>query len=163
MRACASRTFVEVGGNRGAVVGDAGSSFCKTVGGDTGGVSSAATCPLPRSGMRRLHLPASSNVRYQYVGLAAAGKDISKDERIYKDKDVWLMSCDTGGLCCGGEWLGARGRVDAGSVITVEWDQTRVNFLKNGVLHGEMPNAAMPGAVKLVVSLAYKDNSVLLL
>ena len=78
------------------------------------------------------------------------------------------MSCDTGGLCCGGEWLGARGRVDAGSVITVEWDQTRVNFLKNGVLHGEMPNAAMPGAVKLVVikpefAWLYKDNSVLLL
>ena len=95
-----------------------------------------------------------------HVCLVDVSKNISSNGRIITDRDAW-------GLACGGGLYSAGKRSDCTAAtageLQIDLDATKrtAAFRQQGRLLGEV--TGLPSAVKLVVTMGYKDQFVTLL
>ena len=176
--------FVETGGKAGETEVYNHGKACRKTGDD--GFSFAATRSLTAERRVDLLVAEGSNVKWLFVGLAAADKDLSRDvtriwaadsmltgEFIYGSDfggdDTWLMECGSGrvlyslhGMC---DWSPAAAPVEPGSVMSIEHNKEArtVRFLVNGEPHGPGFDGVSSSSLKLCVCMGSVGNEVQLL
>jgi hypothetical protein len=166
--------FVETGGKAGEMEAYNHGKACRKTGDD--GFSFAATRSLTAERRVDLLVAEGSNVKWLFVGMAAADKDLSLDaegEFIYGSDfggdDAWLMECGSGrvlyslhGVC---DWSPAAAPVEPGSVMSIEHNKEArtVRFLVNGEPHGPGFDGVSSSSLKLCVCMGSVGNEVQLL
>jgi hypothetical protein len=156
--------FVEKGAGVGGMFGkaklsDAGRYFKQT--GDCDGFNHAATKELCDNTYDMEVGGSASSTANLYVLLAAADKDISKNGLIAGDRDVWGINCNGGSNA-----LFSTGSVSfcspaTAGALAVKLQSGVAEFWQAGKQLGLV--TGLPAAVKLVVSLRHKGQSVTIL
>jgi hypothetical protein len=158
-RAAPPSVFSEVGGETGSGEVAEGGKLVQKTGSGRCHVATIALTP----GRWSVQVPGGSEPIGVFFGLAAAQKDLSKDDGIHRDHDVWLLRCSNGSLWAGGDERAGTGAVRAGDVVDMTYDAgaCTLRFERGDQLLGE--HTSLPPAVKLIASLCSKDNALRLL
>jgi hypothetical protein len=118
----------------------------------------AASASTARSATWRLRL--GRDLRGQYIGLVAPAKDLTKNNDIRGDRDVWLLDTHSGVLHSNGKQRRANpgGKMSPGDVVELNYDAAgaTLSFLRGGEVVGCHTRVA--SNPKLVISMACVGN-----